>query len=507
LACVGDPPIVSNGGSDGGISDAAPDTTQAQEGGNSDSSSSDATSDSADAGCGDTKTDPNNCGACGHPCSANAGGCFAGVCGNLPIQIASAPLGFHTCALLASGHVYCWGANGHGQLGNGDAARVNQNHAVLVAQDTLGAAFDNVVEITVGGSYDPSVSPPYEGHTCARKTDGSIWCWGNSKDGELGDNTALDWTGDGGPSLDGVLAPQQVPGLSGFVAVRAGGLHTCAIDAAHNVWCWGSNDYGSLGHALNTSGDKNCLFSLSCPTAQANSNGGYYCCNANPKQDMSVSNVSALSVGENVVCVVDSSNVRCWGRHDVYNQLAEGWDGGGPNFTSAPVAIAVAADHVVAGQNFECAYQTGSPLQCWGKNDEGTLGTGDFTSVEGIVNWGGSAGVIPVSVALGAFHACVADQSGRALCSGSNTWGTLGNGTPPAPCIGPNPPCVNKPATVLSQGAPLGDVVEVAVGMQHSCARTADGSIYCWGDNSVSQLGDGTKNANATSAVRVTGLP
>src|SRR5262249_42597288 len=127
-----------------------------------------------------------------------------------------------------------------------------------------------------------------------------------------------------------------------------------------------SNDYASLGHGLNTSGDKSCLSSISCPAAQASSNGGYYCCNANPTQVTTLNNVSALSVGDSVVCVVDSSNVHCWGRHDIYNQLAEGWDGG-VNFTSSPVAINVSADHVVAGQHFECAYRSGSALRCWGK--------------------------------------------------------------------------------------------------------------------------------------------
>jgi alpha-tubulin suppressor-like RCC1 family protein len=51
----------------------------------------------------------------------------------------------------------------------------------------------------------------------------------------------------------------------------------------------------------------------------------------------------------------------------------------------------------------------------------------------------------------------------------------------------------------------LDDVVEVTGGREHSCARTADGSVYCWGSNDSGELGDGTTTERHTP-LRVSGL-
>jgi alpha-tubulin suppressor-like RCC1 family protein len=85
---------------------------------------------------------------------------------------------FHTCALLSTGGVRCWGQNLYGQLGYGHTSAIGDNETPSAAGDiNLGGV---AVEITAG-----------ENHTCARLAGGTVRCWGRGEDGRLGyGNTA-----------------------------------------------------------------------------------------------------------------------------------------------------------------------------------------------------------------------------------------------------------------------------------------------------------------------------
>lgn len=81
--------------------------------------------------------------------------------------------GRHHCARMAAGTVWCWGQNGHGQLGDGTA--VDRSTPVQVVD-----LFD-VVDVAVGPL-----------HSCALRRDGEVLCWGENRHGQLGDGTAVD---------------------------------------------------------------------------------------------------------------------------------------------------------------------------------------------------------------------------------------------------------------------------------------------------------------------------
>ena len=123
----------------------------------------------------------------------------------------------HACVITQTGAMFCWGANGSGQLGDGTT--VDRSAPVRVAGNIL---FTN---------------PPAIGraHTCAQSTTGESWCWGANESGQLGDGTNV-----------GRLTPTRMATGLAFTRLSGGGAHSCGI-AAGIVYCWGSNAEGQLG--------------------------------------------------------------------------------------------------------------------------------------------------------------------------------------------------------------------------------------------------------------------
>ena len=127
---------------------------------------------------------------------------------------------FHTCALLETGAMQCWGFNATGQLGDGTTT------LSVTPVDVLGLP-GPVVSMSAGGV-----------QTCALTSRGELLCWGGNADGQVGDG-----------SLINRRLPTAVAGLdAGVRAVAAGWKHTCAILADEGMACWGQNDRGQLGN-------------------------------------------------------------------------------------------------------------------------------------------------------------------------------------------------------------------------------------------------------------------
>jgi len=124
------------------------------------------------------------------------------------------------CALTTSGGVRCWGYNNNGELDNGSSVEFSYSPVNVTGLSA------GVSSISVGGN-----------HSCAITSTGAVQCWGFGTYGELGHNA---WQGSN--------VPVQVQGLtSGYVAVSAGDLHSCAYSSSKTVRCWGHNSSGELG--------------------------------------------------------------------------------------------------------------------------------------------------------------------------------------------------------------------------------------------------------------------
>jgi alpha-tubulin suppressor-like RCC1 family protein len=161
------------------------------------------------------------------PAAVNTSGVLAGQ----PLsQITSGA--YVTCALDAAGAAYCWGYNIYGELGDG----TNTNTDVPVAVDTSGAL--------AGRSLTQINTSWY--HTCAVDTTGDAFCWGRNSYGQLGDGSSAGSNVPVAVDASGALAGQAV------TQITAGAYDTCALDAAGAAYCWGYNLYGELGNASTT---------------------------------------------------------------------------------------------------------------------------------------------------------------------------------------------------------------------------------------------------------------
>ena len=74
-------------------------------------------------------------------------------------------------------------------------------------------------------------------HTCAIKTKGALWCWGNNYNGQLGDGTLIDRS----------QPVQESTKATNWATFTGGIYHTCARKTNGTLWCWGANGYGQLG--------------------------------------------------------------------------------------------------------------------------------------------------------------------------------------------------------------------------------------------------------------------
>ena len=146
----------------------------------------------------------------------------------------------HTCALISSGRLTCWGLNAFGQLGQGTNAVTYGAAAGQVPKDVvIGPFAETIVAVASGDS-----------HNCVTLANGDIRCFGNGEDGR---------TGYGNESILGTAVgftptnANGLPGSSVYIAATPvamldlGFSHSCVVLTSGNVRCWGDNSFGQFG--------------------------------------------------------------------------------------------------------------------------------------------------------------------------------------------------------------------------------------------------------------------
>ena len=345
----------------------------------------------------------------------------------------------------------------------------------------------NVLEVALG-----------DVHSCARKPDGTVACWGDDSK----DQCAVGNAPDGGF----FSTPQPVAGITDATHIGAGKLHTCVVHMDGTVTCWGDDLFGQLGDGNMNTRSATPVFFQGVNDAVGVSGGGGFTCvvhttglvscvgdglagqlgNGNsqpstvPVTVAMVPNAIAVSAGDIHACAVTSDgNVFCWG--DGSNgQLGNGM------LMPSNMPVQAPVDNVVdvsAGSRSTCALQRTGRVFCWGANDLGQLGNG-VTSEMPNPSPVALPGVTAISVKVGKDHVCAALTDGTGRCWGSGTRGQLGDGK-----IRDDASLAAQPSPVPVSG--LSMALGVGAGGDHSCAPNKGGQILCWGSGTSGEIGDG----------------
>ena len=311
---------------------------------------------------------------------------------------------FHTCALMESGEVKCWGRGNNGQLGNGKTDQ--SGAAVNVVADENESVLSGIVSISSG-----------KNHNCALTEDRTVKCWGKASSLQLGngssDNSSI--------PVDVHKGEQGAP-LDGIIGITSGARHNCALHFKKNVYCWGEGKYGQLGHSDEVAENEKVGFPVLVKA------GGI----------VQIAASAATTCG-----LTESHGVKCWGGND-HGQLGNGESDEASYFpvdvVSSDTESASLSDIVqISGRgNTYCALRAEGFVQCWGRGASGNLGNGTETAVQrtpvySLIDGASNTKMGQVTrVFVGNDHSCAVQSDTLVRCWGSNDNSRLGSGIPGA---------------------------------------------------------------------------
>jgi alpha-tubulin suppressor-like RCC1 family protein len=310
---------------------------------------------------------------------------------------------YHTCALLTTGQVRCWGDGDSGEIGNGDFG--DRLYPTVVRNATDTAPLQNVI----------AISAESDG-ACAVLSNHQVRCWGEDDYGQLGN---------GLPHTNSAL-PVRVRGVGGTgslsnIASLGGGYDTnCAVTQGGQGRCWGYDSYGGLGDSTDIDGSE-------FPTRVENPNG------------TPLTGVTQISNGGYHGCArLTNGQARCWG-YNYYGQLGVGGtdDRTGGRVVRTPGGTPLAnVVSIEASYDSTCALLTSGQVRCWGSDEYGQNGDGTFGSPDHreyaspVRNAAGTGNLTGVRVLAGkSYHYCVGQGDGRARCWGYGDYGHIGDGS------------------------------------------------------------------------------
>ncbi|HEY3381090.1 MAG TPA: IPT/TIG domain-containing protein [Vicinamibacterales bacterium] len=448
----------------------------------------------------------------------------------------------HTCAVLTSGAVQCWGSDANGQLGSGRAlfrpfpaelggfgsalATVTPGNSVQIYDGTAKATTvattppGLAVTTTYTGigdtTYAQNVTAPSAAGTYLVVAVVSDAAYVGSGSGTLVINNAAPTVASISPSsapdysftpvtitgtnfmpgvsvrLNGALLPSTFvnsttltavvpPGAAGVAAVFVRNPEPTSGNAASNFAYLAYPRITSLAPASGPAGTSVTITGTNfSDTDAAVSFGGQ----AAAVTSRSATQIVATVPGGTASGLVDVTvtNVAL-GRSRTYTRAY-----------SVGTARPGVAGAIAAGGAFSCAVTSTGGVQCWGSNGANELGDGTTVSrsVPAAVS-GLTSGMAGVTAGSSGSHGCALTTGGGVKCWGQNGYGQLGDGTTTSRSM---------PVDVVS--LPSGIVAVTASG-SHTCALTMNGGVKCWGRNMYGEVGDNT-TTDRSSPTDVVGL-
>ncbi|BDR53256.1 hypothetical protein KIM372_11630 [Bombiscardovia nodaiensis] len=345
--------------------------------------------------------------------------------------------GSHTLALGTDGHVYAWGANASGQLGNGDTTA--RTAPTVVVGTPPGVSFTQVVA-------GPDTS-------FALGSDHHWYAWGANASGQLGTGNTANQT-----SPVRITMPA---GVTAYTQVSPGRDHTLALGDDGVTYAWGANTAGQLGND-STAG--------SLTPVKTQTPGGVF-------------QFTALSAGfSHSLAIGDNGLAYAWGSNQ-YGQLGSLFSSAGGS-SAVPIEVQVplgvsSFSRPTATADWSLAIGDNGRIITWGRNANRQLGTSTTTDRSLPDETNLPAGVTFTGVNTKADGAMAIGSNHRIYAWGDNSSGQLGTGnqTSPTSPIAVDP----KPGVAFAQ---------LMTGRTHTIGVDTNGDLYAWGDNSTGQLGD-----------------
>ncbi len=372
---------------------------------------------------------------------------------------------YHTCGIYYNGEAYCWGSGSSGQLGNDGSSNVEKPSAVRSDSTSDYLYKKRLKTISSGVS-----------STCAIAYNNKIYCWGGNDYGQLGDGTKTS-----------SFIPKLIDEDKDYKSISVGFYHTCAIDLDSKVYCWGGNDYGQLGDNSNTD-----RFVPVAVKSDLNTDALYS------------KKIKSISTGQRNTCAIDSDGkAYCWGDNE------QGQLGNGSSMYNSSVPVAVKSDSdvdnlynkkvisissdIYSGR-YNCAVASDKRIYCWGYSaffaDSAISPYLERKPVSIATNIKKPLTNKDMNQVSGASSFCAITSQNIVYCWGSNTSGQLGNNNETS--------STNTPSLVKADGS--SDVLynkkieKIYSGLDNHCAIDIDGQVYCWGEGSSGQLGNGSES-------------
>ena len=336
-------------------------------------------------------------------------------------------------------------------------------------------------------------------HSCARKTDGTLWCWGMGWAGGLG-------TGD----EDKRSAPVQVGVRSDWLEVTTDMYQTCGIvddpgSGAHSLLCWGwdpQTDAHILSPTLfGSDSDWEHIVSSPAHFCGLRNGGELWCWGQNSAgqlgQGDTTDDWTPVRENTNQQWADISASIRRTGA--ILSSDKSLWTWGGPPVgdgseeqRTEPTLIDATSSwlSVESGESAGCAIREDHSLWCWGYNINGQLGIGDNTNAVVLVPTQVDPGTQWAQVSLGGRqvqgvgeHSCGIQTNGSLWCWGKNDDGRCGAS-----------PESSSQYLVPHQVGSATNWLFVSAGDKYNCAIDSDGGLWCWGaddTNTVTKIGAG----------------
>jgi alpha-tubulin suppressor-like RCC1 family protein len=368
--------------------------------------------------------------------------------------------GHHSLAIDENGHLWAWGNNGSGRLGNTDAGL---KASIPVPVNTTNGDGQLSSVISVDGGFS---------HSIALLENGSVLTWGNNSTLQLG-NVQI---GQSSYVPVYVNGPGNEADLTNVIAVAAGQHHSVALCSDGTVWTWGANTDGQLGN--NT------------PLNQYQSRPTQV---INPAGTGFLTEIVAISAGAyHTLALTKSGIVMAWGN----NESGQLGLGSSAINHQAPVPIneLTGITHISAGEYHSLARKSNGTVWAWGNNESGELGyltnNNTFSNFprQVLASDGVNNLMNVVDIAAGGSHSLALKNDGTIMAWGNNDNGQLGDGSETSTFF----PTSVKRTNGLDL---LEEVVAISAGNIHSLARLKDGQVMAWGGNNEGQLGNNGKIA------------